>query len=84
MTYTNKIFAAITQALIGANRLPGYVLKEVNGTPLLKYQFKRVKQALFIGTVKVSHINWVSRVIVKGIVSGGVCTRDRGSAAEMN
>jgi len=37
----------------------------------------------FIGTVRVSHINWVSRVAVIGIMLGDVSKRGRGYAAEM-
>ena len=82
MRYNNRI-AAIIQARMWSSRLPGKVLKEVNGIPLLKYQFERLKQSLFIGTVRVSHINWVSRVAVIGIMLGDVSKRGRGYAAEM-
>ncbi len=36
---------AIIQARMGASRLPGKVLKEVNGVPLLKFQVERVNHA---------------------------------------
>lgn len=39
---------AIIQARMGSSRFPGKVLKEVNGIPLLKYQFDRVEQSIFI------------------------------------
>ena len=37
---------AIIQARMGSSRLPGKVLKEVNGIPLLKYQFDRVQHSI--------------------------------------
>ncbi len=39
---------AIIQARMGSSRLPGKVLKEVDGIPLIKYQIDRVKHSLFI------------------------------------
>ena len=39
------MIVAIIQARMKARRLPGKVLKEVNGTPLLKFQTERIKQS---------------------------------------
>ncbi len=42
------MIAAIIQARMGSTRLPGKVLKETNGIPMLKYQIKRVEKAKLI------------------------------------
>lgn len=44
----------IIQARMGSTRLPGKVLKEVNGITLLEYGIKRVKQARLIGKIVVA------------------------------
>lgn len=48
------MIAAIIQARMGAKRLPGKVLKEVNGTPLLKFQVNRVKQSALLDKIVVA------------------------------
>lgn len=45
---------AIIQARIGSTRLPGKVLKEVLGKPLLQYQLERVKQSTKIDEIVVA------------------------------
>ncbi len=45
---------AIIQARMGATRLPGKVLKEVNGVPLLQHQIGRVKRSSLIDSVVVA------------------------------
>jgi spore coat polysaccharide biosynthesis protein SpsF len=48
------MIAAIIQARMGSTRLPGKVLKEVNGKPLLMYQVERVKTSKLIDKVIVA------------------------------
>ena len=43
--------AAIIQARMGSTRLPGKILKTVNGKTLLEYQLERVKQAKTINQI---------------------------------
>lgn len=45
-----KVFATI-QARMGSTRLPGKVLKKINGIPLLEYQIKRIKKSKTIDNV---------------------------------
>jgi spore coat polysaccharide biosynthesis protein SpsF len=45
---------AIIQARMGSSRLPGKVLKEVGGRPLLSYQLERVLKSKFIDKVVVA------------------------------
>lgn len=45
------VTTAIIQARMGSTRLPGKVLKEVNGQPLLLHQIRRVKQAKSIDRI---------------------------------
>src|SRR5690625_3903474 len=48
---------AIIQARMGSTRLPGKVLKEVLGKPLLAYQIERVKRATKIDDIVVATTN---------------------------
>jgi len=45
---------AIIQARMNSTRLPGKVLKEVEGIPLLKYQIKRIKKAKTLSSIVVA------------------------------
>lgn len=45
---------AIVQARMGSMRLPGKVLKQVNGKPLLEYQIERMKRAENVDQIVVS------------------------------
>ncbi len=46
--------AAIIQARMGSTRLPGKVLSEIGGAPMLEYQIRRVKEAKLIDKVIVA------------------------------
>lgn len=48
------MIAAIIQARMGSSRLPGKVLKQVNGIPLLEYQINRVKRSKLIDEIIVA------------------------------
>ena len=48
------MIAAIIQARMGSTRLPGKVLKEVNGKPLLMHQIERVKTSKLLDKVIVA------------------------------
>ncbi|MFH1890131.1 MAG: glycosyltransferase family protein [Candidatus Kuenenbacteria bacterium] len=57
----------ILQARMGSTRLPGKVLKKINGTPLLAYQIKRVKQSkkikkIIIATAKGNNNNPIEKL----------------------
>lgn len=45
---------AIIQARMGSTRLPGKILKEVNGKPLLAYQIERVRQSKCIEKIVIA------------------------------
>jgi len=51
------MIAAIIQARIGSTRLPGKVLKEVLGKPLLMYQIERVRASKLLDKVVVATSN---------------------------
>ena len=46
--------AATIQARMGSSRLPGKVLKEINGKPLLLYQIERIRSSILIDDVIIS------------------------------
>jgi spore coat polysaccharide biosynthesis protein SpsF len=48
---------AITQARYGSSRLPGKVLKEINGQPLLELHLKRIMRSKLISKLKVATTN---------------------------
>ena len=45
------MIVAIIQARMGSTRLPGKVLKRVNGIPMIKYQVERVEKSKLIDIV---------------------------------
>ncbi|WP_431811458.1 cytidylyltransferase domain-containing protein [Lysinibacillus sp. FW12] len=45
---------AIIQARMGSTRLPGKILKKVNGRPLLSYQIERLKQSNYINDLVIA------------------------------
>jgi spore coat polysaccharide biosynthesis protein SpsF len=48
---------AIIQARMGSTRLPGKILKEVLGRPLLEYQIERVRRSRFIHQIVIATTN---------------------------
>lgn len=48
----NKV--AIIQARMSSSRLPGKVLREVDGKPLIEYQIQRVKKAMLIDQIVIA------------------------------
>ena len=44
----------IVQARMGSTRLPGKVLKQVNGKPLLQYQIERMKRSKLINDLVIA------------------------------
>ena len=48
---------AIVQARVGSTRLPGKVLKELDGIPLLAYMVKRLKHATAISSIVIATTN---------------------------
>ncbi|KOO49603.1 cytidylyltransferase domain-containing protein [Viridibacillus arvi] len=57
---------AIIQARMGSTRLPGKILKEVNGKPLLAYQLERIARAKYVDKVVIATtVNQKDDVIVE-------------------
>lgn len=48
---------AIIQARLGSTRLPGKILKEINGRPLLSYQLERLQNSRFIDELVIATTN---------------------------
>nr|WP_263326543.1 glycosyltransferase family protein [Neobacillus sp. Marseille-Q6967] len=59
------MIVAIIQARMGSTRLPGKVMKEVKGKPLLEYQIERVKKSKLLNQIVVAT---TSKEIEKPIV----------------
>ena len=54
MNNKSKKIVAIIQARMGATRLPGKVMMEVNGVPLIKYQVERIKRSKLIDEIVIA------------------------------
>lgn len=48
---------AIIQARMGSTRLPGKVMKEILGKPLLEYQIERVRRSTLIDQIVIATTN---------------------------
>jgi spore coat polysaccharide biosynthesis protein SpsF len=49
--------SAVIQARMGSSRLPGKILKEVDGKPLLEYQIERVRRSKYIDDIIIATTN---------------------------
>ena len=48
---------ATIQARMGSSRLPGKVLKEICGKPLLQYQIERIKEARLVDDIIIAMLS---------------------------
>jgi spore coat polysaccharide biosynthesis protein SpsF len=49
--------SAVIQARMGSSRLPGKIMKEINGKTLLEYQIERVKRSEYIDEILIATTN---------------------------
>lgn len=58
---------AITQARYGSTRLPGKILKEIDGHSLLELHLNRIKQSKLISKLKVATTNELDAVLIENL-----------------